>query len=70
MKPLSHRIYLLGQALSRAADKILRAEFDIGFSEYLALHCVESRHLSCQAELSEFVGLSDAGIIRIVARCA
>jgi DNA-binding MarR family transcriptional regulator len=70
MRPLTHRIYLLGQALSSAAEKALRAEFDLGFSDYLALHGIASRQLSSQAELARFVGVTDAGISRIVSRLA
>jgi len=70
MRPLTHRIYLLGQTLSSSAEKALRAEFDLGFSDYLALHGVASRQLSSQAELARFVGVTDAGISRIVSRLA
>lgn len=68
MRPLTHRIYLLGQALSASAEKILRAELNLGFSDYLALHGVESRKLSSQSEVASFVGVTDAGISRIISR--
>lgn len=68
MRPLTHRIYLLGQTLSTSAEKALRAGFDLGFSDYLALHGIASRQLSSQAELARFVGVTDAGMSRIVSR--
>ena len=70
MQPLTHRIYLLGQALNRRAEDILRPKFDLGFAEYLALQGVARRRLSSQSELAAFVGVTDAGISRIVSRLA
>ena len=69
MRPLTHRIYLLGQALSSSAEKVLR-ELGLGFSDYLALHGLEGRQGCSQAELASFVGITDAGISRIVTRLA
>jgi len=68
MHPLTHRIHLLGQALSSSAEKILRAEFEIGFSDFLCLLGVARNQLPSQTELARFVGVSEAGISRIVTR--
>lgn len=68
MRPLTHRMYLLAQALSLGAEEILRAGFDLGFTDYLALHGVASGRASSQSELAAFVGVTDAGISRIVSR--
>lgn len=68
MRPLSHRIYLLGQAMGAAANSLLRAEFNLGFSEYLVLHGVGNKQLTSQAQLAGFVGVGDAGVSRIVTR--
>ena len=68
MWPLSHRIYLLGQAMGAAANSLLRAEFNLGFSEYLVLHGVGNKQLTSQAQLAGFVGVGDAGVSRIVTR--
>jgi DNA-binding MarR family transcriptional regulator len=65
---LTHRIYLLGRALTTAADKMLRAEFDMSFTEYLLLHGVETRKITDQDALGGFVGVGDAGVSRIVTR--
>ncbi len=70
MRPLTHRIYLLGQALGSSAEKVLRAGFGLGFNDYLALHGLEGRQRCSQAELASFVGITDAGISRIVTRLA
>jgi DNA-binding MarR family transcriptional regulator len=68
MKPLSHRIYLLGQAMAVAADKLLRDKFGLGFTEYLALHGIGNKRLTSQAELTGFTGAGTAGVSRIVTR--
>ncbi len=70
MRPLTHRIYLLGQILSASGEKLLRADFGLGFTDFLALHGLRSRQLRSQAELASFVGVTDAGISRIVSRLA
>jgi len=56
--------------MSAAADRLLRAKFDLGFTEYLLLHGVGNKHLTNQTELAGFVGVSDAGVSRIVGRLA
>lgn len=70
MRPLTHKIFLLGQSLSSSAEKLLRPRLDLGFSDYLALHGVAKHKLSSQSELAKFVGVTDAGISRIVSRLA
>lgn len=61
---------MLGQQLGSSADQALRAEFNLGFSDYLALHGVGARKLAAQEELRQFVGVTPAGISRIVTRLA
>ncbi len=68
MRPLTHRIYLLGQALGAAAESLLRAALDIGFSDYLALHQIGARSRPWQSEIAALIGVTDAGMSRIVTR--
>jgi len=68
MRPLTHRIHLLGQALGAAAETLLREEFGIGFSDYLALHQTGARDRPSQSEIAALIGVTDAGMSRIVSR--
>ncbi|MFY9641931.1 MAG: MarR family winged helix-turn-helix transcriptional regulator [Rhodomicrobium sp.] len=70
MRPLTHKIYLLGQVLSSSADRLLRARFGLGFNGYMALHALENVQQCSQAQLAGFVGITEAGISRIVTRLA
>jgi DNA-binding MarR family transcriptional regulator len=68
MRPLTHRLYLLGQMLGSSAEKLLRSELGIGFTDYLTLHGLESRRRCSQAEIADFAGVTEAGMSRIVSR--
>lgn len=68
MRPLTHRIYLLGQVLGQMADGHLRTVFDLSFNEFLLLRGVGSGQLHSQADLKGIVGIGEAGVSRIVSR--
>ena len=70
MRPLTHRIHLLGQALGAAAETLLRERFGIGFSDYLALHQIGARTRPSQSEIAALIAVTDAGMSRIVTRLA
>jgi len=70
MIPLTHSIYLLGQAIGASAEKLLRDEFGFGFVDYLVLHGVGKKKLTHQAALAPLVGVGVTGLSRAIRRLA
>lgn len=68
MRPLTHRIYLLGQALATAADQRLGAALGLSFGEFLLLNAVAGGEAKSQGDLAACVGVGDAGVSRMVSR--
>lgn len=62
---LSLKLHLLTARLDRAADRILRASYNISYRRYLALFMVGELGASTQRTLAEYLGVTEPSVSRM-----
>ena len=59
-------MHVLTARLDRAADRLLRAEYDISYSRFLALSLIGELGVSTQRALADALGVTEPSISRMV----
>jgi len=59
-------LHVLTARLDRAADRLLRAEYDISYSRFLALSLIGELGVSTQRALADALGVTEPSISRMV----
>jgi DNA-binding MarR family transcriptional regulator len=65
-RDLSFTLHVLTARLDRAADRILRAEYDITYSRMLALSLIGELGVATQRALADALGVTEPSVSRMV----
>ena len=63
---LSRTLHALVATLDRAADRILIADFDISYSQFLTLYAVSALGTGTQREIAAWLGTTESAVSRSV----
>ncbi|MEU9833675.1 MarR family transcriptional regulator [Streptosporangium sp. NPDC048047] len=64
-RSLSLSLHVLTARLDRAADRILRAEYNVSYSRFVALTLVGELGASTQRTLAEYLGVTEPSVSRM-----